>query len=97
MLSAVQNPNVVREYLVKECVEGRILGPLPVSNFLMVHISRFGVIPKSSSGKWCLIVDLSAPEEHSVNDRIKEDLCSLKYVSVDDVAQAVLRLGRGLN
>ena len=95
MLSAVQNPNVVQEYLVKECVEGRIFGPLPISDFPMVHVSRFGVIPKGSSGKWRLIVDLSAPEGHSVNDGIREDLCSLKYVSVDDAAQAVLRLGRG--
>ena len=92
MLSVVQNPNVVQEYLVKE---GRILGPLPVSDFPMVHISRFGVIPKGSLGKWRLIVYLSAPEEHSINDGIREDLCSLKYVSVDNAAQAVLRLGRG--
>ena len=91
----VQNPNVVQEYLVKECVEGRILGPLPVSDFPMVHISRFGVIPKGSSGKWHLIVDLLAPEEHSVTDRIREDLCSLKYVLVDNAVQAVLRLGWG--
>ena len=90
MLSAVQNPNVVREYLLKECVKGRFLGPLPVSEFPMVHISRFGVIPKSYLGKWCQIVDLSAAEEHSINDGIREDLCSLKYVSVDDAAQAVV-------
>ena len=62
ILSAVQKPEVVREYLVKECAEGRVMGPLEPTQFPMVQISRFGVIPKGSSGKWRLIVDLSSPE-----------------------------------
>ena len=95
MLLAIQNPEVVWDYLVRECMEGRIIGPLPLSDFPRIHISRFGVIPKSSPGKWRLIVDLSAPEGHSVNDGVREDLCSLKYVTVDDAAQAVLELGPG--
>ena len=60
------------------------------SDFPRIHTSRFGVIPKSSPGKG----DLSVPESHSVNDGIREDLCSLKYVTVDDAAQAVLELGQ---
>ena len=40
-------------------------------------------------------MDLSAPEGHSVNDFIDKALCSLSYVSVDDVANTVLLLGRG--
>ena len=76
-------------------MEGRILGLLLVSDFPMVHISRCEVIPKSSFGKWRQVVDLSAPEEHNVNDLIREDLCSLKYESVDDAAQRVVRLGQG--
>ena len=76
-------------------MEGRIIGPLLLSDFPRIHTSRFGVIPKSSPGKWRLIVDLSAPEGHSVNDGIREDLCSLKYVKVDETAQGVLELGQG--
>ena len=33
--------------------------------------------------------------DHSVNDGIDARLCSLSYVSVDDIAAALLRLGRG--
>ena len=95
MLSATKNPEVIQEYLLKECTEGRIIGPLPISEFPMIHICCFGVIPKGSSGRWHLIVDLSAPEGYSVNDGIREDLCSLKYVTVDDAVQVVLELGQG--
>ena len=40
-------------------------------------------------------MNLSAPEGHSVNDGIREDWCSLSYVTVDDVVSAVQRLWQG--
>ena len=40
-------------------------------------------------------MDLSAPEGHSVNDGIPKELCSLGYMSVDDVVAQVLKLGKG--
>ena len=43
MLSATQKPEVVREYLVKECVEGRVLGSLDPLKFPRIQVSRFGV------------------------------------------------------
>ena len=46
-------------------------------------------------GKWRLIVDLSSPENASVNNSIEKDICSLSYTSVDVVADKVLALGRG--
>lgn len=58
-------------------------------DFPQVHISRFGVIPKGSTGKWCLILDMSSPEGKSVNDEIQEFLCSLSYVGV--VASSIPR------
>ena len=58
-------------------------------------MSPFGVIPKSEVGKWRLILDLSSPEGFSVNDGIKSELCSLSYMSVDDVARRVRDLGKG--
>ena len=61
----------------------------------MVQVNRMGAVPKSTPGKYRLIVDLSYPEGHSVNSRISEALCSLSYVSVEGAAQIVLRLGRG--
>ena len=95
MASALEQPQVIREYLGKECSEGRVLGPLNPGDFPQVHVSRFGVIPKGSSGKWRLILDMSSPEGHSVNDGIQEALCSLSYVDVHDAAKAVVAWGRG--
>ncbi len=38
----------------------------------------FGVIPKKGKpGKWRLIVNLSAPDGHSVNDSIARELASV--------------------
>ena len=53
-------------------------------------------MPKGhTSGKWCLITDLSFPPGHSVNDGIDPALCSLSYVSIDTVAAVVAALGAG--
>ena len=96
MQSARQNKEVVEGYLGKEVAEGRVVGPLTSSSVAGVQVSPFGVIPKPHQpGKWRLIVDLSAPEGHSVNDGIDKKLCALKYVSVDDVALVIQKLGRG--
>ena len=60
-----------------------------------VHCSPFGVIPKKEVGKWRLIMDLSHPEGASINDGIDKALASISYVSVDNVAEVVLKLGPG--
>ena len=57
--------------------------------------SRFGIIPKSTPGKWRLIVDLSSPEGGSVNDGVAQDRCSLSYVGVNDAAWEILAQGQG--
>ena len=59
-------------------------------------MNRFGVILKGhNNGKWRLISDLSYPPGRSVNDGIDPDLCSLSYISVDQVAEVAAQLGRG--
>ena len=57
-----------------------------------LHTNRFGVIPKGSTGKWRLIVDMSAPEGTSVNNKA---LGTLKYVGVEDARDEIQRLGSG--
>ena len=95
MRSALENLEVVKSYLQAEKDANRLLGPFPVGE-IGAHISRFGVIPKKHKpGKWHLILDLSHPEDFSVNDGIQKDICSLTYLKLDEVAQVVLRLGRG--
>ena len=63
MLSAMQHPEQIDEYLEKELRLGRMLGPFrDLGGLPPVHISRFGVIPKGhNTGKWRLITDLSFP------------------------------------
>ena len=95
MASVSHFPQAIRDYLAEECAMGRVLGPFPICTMHGAHISRFGLIPKKSPGKWRLIVDLSSPEGFSVNDGVYSHLCSVNYVSVDDALREVSRLGAG--
>ena len=55
-----------------------------------------GVIPKPHQlGKFHMIVDLSAPQDASVNDLINVQLCALSYASVEQAARLVKAPGRG--
>ena len=62
MRSAMDNSQVVQDYLSTEIKEGRIIGPLDPGEYQSIHTNKFGVIPKSILGKWRLIVDMSVPE-----------------------------------
>ena len=91
MQSALQHPE---DYLQNEIALGRVIGPVSMSRVPSIQINRFGVIPKNHQpGKWRLIVDLSG---FSINDGIDRELCSLKYVSVDDAVRSILDLGLGI-
>lgn len=69
MPSALAHTSIVDSYLEEELALGRIVGPFVRDQF-QVQVSRFGVIPKSTPGKWRLITDLSFPPGHSVNDGV---------------------------
>ena len=93
--SADDHPEVVTAYIKKEVVAGRILGPFkPEDLEPPVQISRFGVIPKGHTpGKSRLILDLSFPDGASVNNGIQPDHCSIKYLKIEEIAQALLHSG----
>ena len=96
MLSALENSQVVDTYILRELTMGHTVHIPDPSILPWSHTSPFGIIPKKHKpGKWRLIVDLSAPDNRSVNDFISKDMCSLSYISVDDIAQTVIRLGEG--
>ena len=40
-------------------------------------------------------MDLSSPRGKSINDGISKELCSVNYLSIDEVASWVVRAGRG--
>ena len=92
--AALLHPQVVDDYLQSELALQRISGPFQQTQCPVVQISRFGVIPKNHQpNKWRLIIDLSHPAGHSVNDNIPKALCSLTYITVDDAIQAIVQSG----
>ena len=97
MLSAVQHPKEVNDYLKEELAMNRLVQfPKPVADQLGAHCSPIEVIPKKHKpNKWRLIVDLSSPNGASVNDGINKEMCSLSYTSVDAVVEKILDLGKG--
>ena len=91
---AILHPEVVDAYIKDELALNRVFGPYSRHQCPFVQISRFGVIPKSHQpNKWRLIIDLSHPQGHSINDYIPKPLCSLSYITVDDAINAIMRFG----
>ena len=72
LVSATEQPDVIQKYLDKEVVASCVA---KASSAEGIHCSPFGAIPKKSKpGQWRLILDLSSPEGHSVNDGIAKEL-----------------------
>ena len=70
--------------------------PFSSSPFPDLHITRFRVIPKSHQPvKWRLILDLSLPEGHSINNGILKTPLSVQYVMVDSFIEGIMAQGRG--
>ena len=70
----------------------------PVRDLLspLVHVSPICLVPKSNQGdRWRMIVDLSYPPNHSVNDGISREFSSMSYASVDDAIRYIVHLGPG--
>ena len=87
---------VMDKYLHTEISQYGVVGPFPMDSLPGSHISRFGVILKGhQTNKWRLIVDLSHPHGFSVNDGIPKFLCSMKFISIDDAINKILKLGPG--
>ena len=95
MKSALEQPQVVSKYLWDKCATGRVVGPLAVNKFRDTDliISRFGVIPKGSNGKWQMIMDLSFSEGSSVNYGIEADIRSLYYAKVEEATEELVKQG----
>ena len=94
--SAHEHQEVVREYLKREEALGRIKQVLPEEQGERFQISPFGVIPKRNRPhKWRLIINLSSPQGHSVNDAISSEQSSISYASLDDAVSFIVKLGIG--
>ena len=93
--SAQCRPQVISDYLSTECRLGNTAGPFPSPPFPNLVTSPLGAIPKKRSGKWRLIMHLSYPDGHSINDGINIDDFPLRYITVYDAMDSIMRRGRG--
>ena len=94
LASALAHPEVVDAELKKEVDSGRVLGPFPHCPLHNFRTSGLGVVLKKN-GKWRMILHLSAPEGHSINDYISKDEFSLHYSTIDDAVALLGKFQRG--
>lgn len=92
--SAILNPKVLEEKLIKEVELGRILGPFNEKPFSNLRVNPLGLVPKKSGG-WRLITNLSHPIGNGVNDFIDSKYCSVHYSKFDNVIEKIQILGKG--
>ena len=80
MESAYTHKEVVDNYLQTEVTAATVASPFARSLVQNGQISRFRVISKHHKpDSWRLIIDLSHPHNHSINDVIPPLLCLIKY------------------
>ena len=91
--------NDIKTYLQEEITEGCVIGPFKVPPFPEpVAVSPLNSVPKKDSVKRRVVVDLSFPENFSVNDGIKADYFlgsyeKLKFPSIDDLIRIIHKKG----
>ena len=92
--SSMQDQSIISQHISNEIAIGRMVGPINTQWKQFIHTSPIALIPKPHQvGKWRLITDLSFPANHSINDGINEELCSLQYSSVDNAVSIIQMLG----
>ena len=80
-------------YIQDELAAGRLIGHISPNQVQECHINPIGSIPKPHQpGRWRLIVDLSSPHGHSINDGISPPI---HYASIDTAIELALELGSG--
>ncbi len=93
--SANSRPTLTDKYLHKEIKFGCVAGPFSSVKIEGLHISRFGIIPKVTPGKFCLIRDLSFPQGHSVNNLVPNAEAQVAYDSNPQAQNMLTKVGRG--
>lgn len=77
--SVLDQLEIARMKLRKECDAGRIVGPFRTPPFASFRTSPLGVVPKKDPSEFRLIHHLSYPKGNSVNDAIPDYCSSVKY------------------
>ena len=93
--SDYEHPEIINNYLQEELRAGSMAGPIPAPPIQNFQINRFGVIPKSTPGKFRLITDLSFPKKGSVNNLISDNEATVSYAGIPEAIQLIMQLGKG--
>ena len=94
LLSAANAAAKVSIAIQRELSRGHTSGPFSSPPFSHTHCSPLGAAPKPD-GSVRLILDLSSPRGHSVNEGISPEEFTCKYSKFDDAVDIVVRLGAG--
>ena len=98
---AHEHPEEMQKYLQKEIINKAIIGPFKTCPFQSgIKISPLNSIPKKDTEERRVILDLSFPKGHAVNDFISKDdylgeKIDLIYPKVDDFIQIIKSKGKG--
>lgn len=84
---------IVRDKIGTELHEGRISGPFNAPPFDYFRLSPLGIVPKKDPWSYRLIHHLSYPRDHSLNDQIGDNLCSVSYTSLEKSIITLQKLG----
>ncbi len=87
--------HVLSRFLRQQVAAGYMMGPFDPQECSMVVTSSIGVVPKSTPGKFTVIIDLSRPEGATVNDQLHWELTHVAYSSIEDALLAMHALGQG--
>ena len=93
--TALSQPTVIDDYLRVELEHGSIAGPFASPPVSALQINRFGVIPKSTPGKWRLITDLSYPQGAGVNSLISDEFAEVRYEGILEAIAKISNFGQG--
>ena len=87
------NADAVSAAILKELHRGHTAGPFDAPTLPKMHCSPLGAAPKKD-GSMRIILDLSFPKGHSVNDGIPIESCQVRYNSFDDALGMINATGK---
>ena len=93
--SAQLHSQVVGEFLQQQEPVRFMMGPFEAQECSGVVTSSVGVVPKSTPGKFRVIIHLFRPEGASVNDQLLRELTHVVYSSIEDASLAMHAFGPG--
>jgi hypothetical protein len=91
LISADLDNDTIQDKLAADLKAGRVVA---VSLSSLYICSLLGLVPKHSNG-WRRIHYLSYPIGRSVNDHIRPDFATLKYVILEEIWATIVKTGRG--